>query len=354
MSDTLSVQDLVTRGVTAARNGEMSIAFKALTEALARDPQNELAWLWLSHVCKQDAYRKFCMERILEINPAHESARMGLDSLPLNTRSENPLPKHLRQTKLGKCEYPGCSNTVSNSKHKYCRKHWIETQTQKTTETRDVTDGSLLFATALGEKLGLSSRRINQILAELGWITPSKKGWIPSLQGKSLGAMQRQYSQTGIPFVLWPPTIVENKVLVNAIQDFKGERISVSNVSSNELSDFRSKFPAKHRATDGHWVRSRAELLIDNWLYMAGIVHAYERQLPIEEEAYCDFYIPAGKVYVEYWGLERDSQYQARMSAKRELYAKHNFNLIELTDEHIRNLDDALPKMLLQYNIETS
>jgi hypothetical protein len=43
----------------------------------------------------------------------------------------------------------------------------------------------------------------------------------------------------------------------------------------------RKKFPDKHRSTDGHLVRSKAEVLIDNWLYMAGIVQAYERRLPI-------------------------------------------------------------------------
>ncbi|MBK8822152.1 MAG: hypothetical protein IPN58_05960 [Anaerolineales bacterium] len=65
-------------------------------------------------------------------------------------------------------------------------------------------------------------------------------------------------------------------------------------------SHFREKFTPTHRATDGHWVRSKAEMLIDNWLYMSGVVHGYERQLPVEEELYCDFYIPEGKVYIEY------------------------------------------------------
>jgi hypothetical protein len=98
-------------------------------------------------------------------------------------------------------------------------------------------------------------------------------------------------------------------------------------------------------------VRSKAELLIDNWLYVSGIVHAYERKLPIEEEAYCDFYIPEGKVYIEYWGLERAPKYEARMQEKKELYEKYELSLIELTDEHIRRLDDYLPKVLLQFNV---
>ena len=92
-------------------------------------------------------------------------------------------------------------------------------------------------------------------------------------------------------------------------------------------------------------------MLIDNWLYMSGIAHAYERQLPVEEDAICDFYIPEGKVYIEYWGIENDARYTARKKAKLEIYKKHGLNLIELTDDHIKNLDDHLPKMLLKHNI---
>lgn len=83
-------------------------------------------------------------------------------------------------------------------------------------------------------------------------------------------------------------------------------------------------------------MRSKAELLIDNWLYMAGIVHAYERRLPIQEEAYCDFYLPAGKVYLEYWGLEQEAAYAARQQAKRTIYARYQLQPIELTDAEIR------------------
>ncbi len=125
-------------------------------------------------------------------------------------------------------------------------------------------------------------------------------------------------------------------------------------MASGGESSFRDKFPPQHRTTDGHWVRSRAEQLIGNWLYMAGIVHAYERQLPIEEDMYCDFYIPAGKVYLEYWGMERDAKYAARKQAKLALYHKYSLNLIELADEHIRNLDDCLPKLLLKYGVVVS
>ena len=63
------------------------------------------------------------------------------------------------------------------------------------------------------------------------------------------------------------------------------------------------------------------------------------------------FRSPAGKVYIEYWGLENDPKYKERKDRKKEIYKKYDFNLIELNDEHIKNLDDYLPKMLLKFNV---
>lgn len=170
-------------------------------------------------------------------------------------------------------------------------------------------------------------------------------------QAIALGAKQKRYPQSGVPFVVWPPSILTNKALQATIASINGESIETFGTTSSSEPSFRDKFPAQHRTTDGHVVRSRAELLIDNWLYIASIVHVYERQLPIEEEMYCDFYIPAGKVYIKYWGLERDAKYAARTQAKLELYHKYTLNLIELTDDHIRNLDHHLPKLLLKFGV---
>ena len=55
---------------------------------------------------------------------------------------------------------------------------------------------------------------------------------------------------------------------------------------------------------DGYYVRSRAEVMIDNWLYTNGIAHAHERKPPTESDVYSDFYIKEGNVYIEFWGME--------------------------------------------------
>ncbi|WLD94468.1 glycerol kinase [Alkalihalobacillus sp. AL-G] len=209
-----------------------------------------------------------------------------------------------------------------------------------------------LSTTKLAEEFDVSRFRINPILSELGWIEKDRKGWITTKLGESFGGKQLEHNKTGVPYVKWPETILENKRLVETIEEIK-EGSSEDKIQSNEEAGFREKFIAKHRAADGHFVRSKAEMLIDNWLYMSEIAHAYERRLPIEEEVYSDFYLPVGKVYIEYWGYENDPKYIQRKKTKLEIYQKYEFNLIELNDKDIQNLDDVLPKKLLKFGIQS-
>jgi len=212
---------------------------------------------------------------------------------------------------------------------------------EKKVETR-------LTARALGTNYRLSANKINFILSELGWIQKSIKGWKLTPQGEKQGGIQDEDTKSGIPFVRWPEKIIANRAFLSSIQEVKGE----SELSVKKQVDFREKFEAKHRATDGHFVRSKAEMLIDNWLYMAEIVHAYERKLPVEENVYCDFYIPTGKVYIEYWGYENDPKYLKRKNDKISIYEKYGFNLIELNDQDVQNLDDILPRLLLKHGVQ--
>ncbi|MBI5060211.1 glycerol kinase [candidate division KSB1 bacterium] len=219
--------------------------------------------------------------------------------------------------------------------------------------------GRALTATAIGEKVALTANRVNAILVELAWITkgPGDHGWISTPQGRKNGAVDREFGTDKTPFVQWSEGILRNRAFTDAVRDFKGEKPVIPETSSGAKSDelgFREKFPATHRATDGHMVRSRGEMLIDNWLYAAQVIHAYERKVPIEEELYCDFYLPTGKVYLEFWGMENDPAYAARKRAKLELYKKNGLNLIELKDADLLKLDDVMPAKLRPFDIKVS
>ena len=212
----------------------------------------------------------------------------------------------------------------------------------------------MITATKIGQHFNLPARKINVILSEIGWTKKGTKGWLMTSQGEKVGGIQSEDFKSGIPYVTWPLEILNDKNLISTIQDLSGNiEENIEEKIYNEKLNFREKFEAKYRATDGHYTRSKAEMLIDNWLYMFEIVHAYERKLPVEEDVYCDFYIPTGKVYIEYWGYENDEKYLNRKKKKKEIYEKYNLNLIELEDKDVQKLDDVLPKYLLTFGIET-
>ncbi len=343
----LNLDQILNKSIAAYKNDEIAEASKLLAQVIKQDPNNERAWLWLSGIVTTDAERLFCVKRLLVINPENEIAKRGLTLLPQNLESVQPSLEKVKKGDVEICTFPGCDQPVTRIGFKFCYKHWKAVNAP-------IEPNATLSATAIGEKMNLNNRRTNLVFSELGWITKDRKGWILTPQGKALGAVNKSHHQTGVPYVLWTESILNNKALQSTIKSLIGETDEPALKTEKESGGFREKFTPTHRATDGHWVRSRAEMLIDNWLYMSGIAHAYERQLPVEEDLFCDFYIPEGKVYIEFWGMEKDPKYAARKKEKLEIYQKYGFNLIELNDEHIKNLDDHLPKVLLRHNIVVS
>ena len=124
--------------------------------------------------------------------------------------------------------------------------------------------------------------------------------------------------------------------------------------ANHQSTDPRQRYPAEYRTSDGHYVRSRAEVMIDDWLFNRHIAHAYERKLPVEEDALCDFYLPQGNVYIEFWGKEDDPAYVRRMQKKQQIYKRHNLRLISLTDAELYRLDDHMPSLLRQYGVNVT
>lgn len=218
--------------------------------------------------------------------------------------------------------------------------------------------GQLISVTKIGENFGLSNQRVNKIFSELGWIEEAIKGWSITHLGKQAGGLQKEH-QSGGTYVIWPEDIIIDPVFLRSIRPSDGSRTEKINQNvghANISESVPTKYPDTLLKTkDGHLVRSRAELIIDNMLYDYGLTHAYERELPVEERVLCDFYIPSkngGKaVYIEFWGINDNEKYLERKKFKQTIYKKYNLNLIEIEDKHIDNLDGHLPKLLLKFNI---
>lgn len=143
------------------------------------------------------------------------------------------------------------------------------------------------------------------------------------------------------------------KDIFNLIENFNSKEIK--NKTSNNINDedFRSKWPREHQCDDGHYVRSLSEMIIDNWLYNNGYVHAYEKSVYMETNpdavVLSDFYLPKLNVYIEFWGIEEDEKYLKRKNEKIQLYDNNNYQRIDLTEKDIKRLNDIMPKILGQY-----
>ncbi|WP_413282576.1 glycerol kinase [Vibrio sp. MA40-2] len=214
-----------------------------------------------------------------------------------------------------------------------------------------LSNGERYTATQLGEKYGLNAKKINQIFNELGWINRDSDGWRITELGLRVGGEQRQDKASENLFTVWHDTILKNRNFSHSVKEFMGVDSDMLSTDKS-FSRFKQKFEAKHRTSDGHYVRSTGELLIDNWLYMAGIVHAYERKLPIEEQVYSDFYLPSGKVYIQYWGTDTGPIDSSTKQEKIAIYANYGFNLIQIEHKQINQLDQILPHALRKFGIK--
>lgn len=176
-----------------------------------------------------------------------------------------------------------------------------------------------------------------------------KKGDTVKIKQDSFRQFQLHYSFIKIffPFKLYNQIGRKLMEAVGLTQD-PVKRIIIDYDAVNEIDvDFRLKYPANYRCQDGHYVRSRAEIIVDNWFYTKGIAHCYEKKIP-GQKMICDFYLiwKGKEYYIEVWGGMQDPEenriYQERKKQKIKIYEEQNINLLSLDDRDIKNVEDKL------------
>ncbi len=73
-------RELRQQGIQAAKAGQKDEARTLLQQSIRLEPDNEAAWLWLASVAHDNRERLFCLQKLLEINPANETARKALEA----------------------------------------------------------------------------------------------------------------------------------------------------------------------------------------------------------------------------------------------------------------------------------
>jgi len=63
------------------KSGDLEGGQYLLAEILAREPDNETAWLWMAGAVDDDERRCYCLSRVLQFNPDHALAREALAQL---------------------------------------------------------------------------------------------------------------------------------------------------------------------------------------------------------------------------------------------------------------------------------
>ena len=79
--DGLKTDELLRRGIAAARVNEEDEARRFLEEVVAREPDHADAWLWLAGARAEPRAKREAFDRVLALRPEDAEARDGLDRL---------------------------------------------------------------------------------------------------------------------------------------------------------------------------------------------------------------------------------------------------------------------------------
>lgn len=107
--------------------------------------------------------------------------------------------------------------------------------------------------------------------------------------------------------------------------------------------------PGNLRTKDGHWVRSKSEREIADFLFENRIAYQYERRVTIGGvDLHPDFYMPdvADGTYLEHFGLLHEDRYRRFAERKVALYKEAGFALVVTDEKDALDFDSALHRKL--------
>ena len=107
--------------------------------------------------------------------------------------------------------------------------------------------------------------------------------------------------------------------------------------------------PTRFKCIDGHIVKSKGELIIDNHLTRLCIEHEYEKIIKVNNKPIkTDWYLPKYKIFMEYWGYY-GKDYEKRKEEKITLYRKGKLDLISIEDIMLSDIYSNLKNELERF-----
>lgn len=140
---------------------------------------------------------------------------------------------------------------------------------------------------------------------------------------------------------------------------FVDKKLLVEITNCREITILDDSYEGKFTCIDGHIVKSKSEMIIDNWLFDHGIPHAYEKKLPIDNDErhdlHPDFCLPGygndtDDIYIEYWGYnEKNIEYTKSKNYKMKIYKELKVTVICLEEKDIMDINASLSRKLKFY-----
>lgn len=140
---------------------------------------------------------------------------------------------------------------------------------------------------------------------------------------------------------------------------YVNKKLLVEITNCKEIIILDDSYEGKFTCSDGHIVKSKSEMLIDNWLFANNIPHAYEKALLIDDDEkhdlYPDFCLPGYKddkddIYIEYWGYnEKNIEYTKSKNYKMKIYKEQKVTVICLEEKDMMDINTTLTRKLKYY-----
>ncbi|NPA72175.1 MAG: tetratricopeptide repeat protein [Gammaproteobacteria bacterium] len=94
--DVIQERQLLSQGITAAKQGRKKDAIALFKQVLKINPRNVHAWLWIGYLVEDAQAREYCARKVLEIEPYNQYAIRMLPNADLQPESRQPREQVLQ------------------------------------------------------------------------------------------------------------------------------------------------------------------------------------------------------------------------------------------------------------------
>ena len=143
----------------------------------------------------------------------------------------------------------------------------------------------------------------------------------------------------------------ENKELIPLFDEIKTERGIA--VNSSEIMEREMHGETIFKTKTGHLVKSRAEMMISNFLFDNNLLFQYNTVAAWadKDDFRASFYIPKLDLYIDHYPYDYVKQYQKSMRTKIKEYEKNKKKHIYITSQDEKNIEDSLKLKMKPYVI---